>query len=98
MLIATFLATSLGAASPTILPTNCRQPLRVPAQAQAPLGYRQLGELPPGVGFKAVLKSVDGCPVSVLLQRGPDGELLEVPQAAPRVQRAPAGGPPHRRR
>ena len=52
-------------------------------------GVRPLGELPPGVLTHTVLKTVDGCPVNVLMERGPDGRKLEVPAGPAGLRSAP---------
>jgi hypothetical protein len=67
-------------APPTALaapPPDCRASGSRAIVQRAPLGRRKLGELPPGVLTLAVNKWVDGCPVSVLMQTGPDGRRIE---------------------
>ena len=75
------LALAVLASEPTVTLTH-RMPLsedcnrRLSPAAGAPAGdvRRKLGDLPPGRAVLAVNKSVHGCPVTVLMERGPDGE------------------------
>jgi hypothetical protein len=68
---------SIGATPP------CRATGPTVAVQRSGVDARKLGELPPPVGIKLVSKTVDGCAVSVLMQRGPDGKYLERPLADP---------------
>ena len=79
----------------TVTPNpRCREAARRYVQDQEMRGgARNLGELPPGVLMHAVLKTVDGCAVNVLVQRGPDGRKLEIPAGAAGVRAAPAHAP-----
>lgn len=79
-MLALAFATVLTGSTPAVVdgvqpPCRAQGPRTVVGRADG--RPRKLEEMPPAVGFKAVLKSVDGCPVSVLLQRGPDGKPIE---------------------
>ena len=93
MLVALTLA-AVSAAPPTTpvgipLAEHCRERVLRYTQGAQPRWPRKLGELPPGVISHAVIKKVDGCPVTVLVRRGPDGRKLEVPSGPAGVVPAP---------
>ena len=111
-MLALVLAAALQAATPDAVPRvnsdplvvdvtgeRCRERARQYVQnLEGGGGLRNLGELPPGVVIHAVLKTVDGCPVNVLMQRGPDGRKLEVPAGAAGIRNAPVSGRSERQR
>ncbi len=58
---------------------------------------RKLDELPPGKLMLAVNKTVDGCPVNVLMQKDARGEWVEEAAPGARVSKAPANRSGQRR-
>ena len=80
----------LGGPVPMAPPAECRERARRYVQDNGGARPRRLGDLPPGVISHTVLKTVDGCPVNVLMRRGPDGKKLEVPAGAGGVMLAPS--------
>ena len=81
MLTFALVAALSGATPPAVVggpATGCRRlgPRMVVERSTSP-PPRKLDELPPAVAVLAVNKSVNGCPVSVLMQIGPDGKRVE---------------------
>ena len=73
---------------------HCREAARRHVQDRALRETpRNLGDLPPGVLMHTVLKTVDGCAVNVLVQRGPDGRKREIPAGPAGVRPAPVSAP-----
>ena len=71
-------------------PVRCGAPV-TRALDKGSLGARKLGELPPGLAMLAVNKTVRGCPVAVLMERGSDGERRMVPVGAGAWTPTPTG-------
>lgn len=100
MILALTFATALGAQLGSVKPLavtgetlrqlECRARYARRIGGSPTIANRKLGHLPPGVAIHAVLKSVEGCPVNVLVRRGPDGHKLEVPAGPGVVTPAPA--------
>ena len=70
---------------------RCRNGLSQAAGSLTAPRSRKLGELPPGQAMLAVNKSVDGCPVAVLVRRDSSGERVNVPMGPASAVRLPAG-------
>lgn len=80
-MIAFALAAALSSSAPPIVqgavPAHCRASAPRTIVERSTSHPRKLDELPPATAILAVNKSVNGCPVSVLMQTGPDGRRIE---------------------
>jgi anti-sigma factor RsiW len=80
MLTFALVAALSGAAPPVLVgpaASECRRSGPRTVVERSTSQPRKLDELPPAVAILAVNKSVNGCPVSVLMQTGPDGRRVE---------------------
>ena len=90
------LAMALMAADPApasaamVRPAVRCAPPRVHTESSGSTRPRKLEELPAGQLMLAVNKTVDGCPVNVLMRKGPSGRWVEEPAPHGRVTPAPS--------